>query len=54
MIPDKLIPLIYLLAAAIIGGGLHKLGVPPEMNGLIVGAALTRVKIGAPSNNVEK
>jgi hypothetical protein len=50
MIPDKLIPLVYLFAVAIIGGALHKLGVPPEMNGLIVGAGLTRIKIGAPSN----
>lgn len=44
-IPDNLIPLVYLVAVAVIGGGLHYLGVPPEMNGLIVGAGLTRVKI---------
>ena len=49
MIPDKLIPLIYLAAVAIIGGALHYLGVPPEMNGLIVGAGITRVKVGAPT-----
>ena len=46
---DKLIPLIYLSAAAIIAAGLHYIGVPPEMTGLIVGAGLTRVKIGAPT-----
>jgi len=46
--PEKLIPMGYLLAVAVIGGGLHYLGVPPEMNGMIVGAGLTRVKIGAP------
>jgi hypothetical protein len=49
MIPDKLIPLVYLFAVALIGGGLHYLGVPPEMNGLIVGAGLTRIKQGAPT-----
>ena len=49
MINDKLIPLIYLSAAAIIAAGLHYIGVPPEMTGLIVGAGLTRVKIGAPT-----
>ena len=51
MIPDKLIPLIYLAAAASIAGILHFIGVPPEMNGLIVGAGLTRVKIGAPNTS---
>lgn len=48
IIPDNLIPLVYLVAVAAIGGGLHYLGVPPEMNGLIVGAGLTRVKMPAP------
>jgi len=47
MIPDNLIPLVYLVAVAAIGGALHYLGVPPEMNGLIVGAGLTRVKISS-------
>lgn len=50
MIPDKLIPLIYLVTVAVIACGLHILGVPAEMTGLIVGAGITRVKIGAPSN----
>lgn len=44
-VPDNLIPLVYLIAIAVIGGGLHYVGVPPEMNGLIVGAGLTRVKV---------
>ena len=48
MFSDKLIPLIYLVAVALIGAGLHIVGVPPEMNGLIVGAGITRVKIGSP------
>ena len=48
MIPDSIIPLVYLVAVAAIGGALHYLGVPPEMNGLIVGAGLTRVKMPAP------
>ena len=48
MVPDKLIPLVYLVVIACVGGGLHYLGVPPEMNGMIVGAGLTRVKMPAP------
>ena len=52
-IPDNLIPLIYLLAVAAIGGGLNYLGVPPEMNGLIVGAGLTRVKISTSTAKKE-
>lgn len=56
-LPDKLIPLIYLIAIAAIGAGLHLVGVPPEMTGMIVGAGLTRVKVGSPpgvKKNVEK
>lgn len=53
-IPDNLIPLIYLAAVAIIGGGLHYVGVPPEMNGLIVGAGLTRVKVSSSKESAEK
>jgi hypothetical protein len=49
IIPDNLVPLIYLIAVAIIGGVLHKLGVPPELTGLIVGAGITRVKMPARS-----
>lgn len=54
MIPDNLIPLVYLVAVAAIGGALHYLGVPPEMNGLIVGAGLTRVKISTSTVKEEK
>ena len=39
------IPLIYLVSAAIIAGAFHWLKVPPEMTALIIGAALTRVKV---------
>ena len=39
------IPLIYLGSAAAISGVFHYIGVPPEMTALIVGAALTRVKV---------
>ena len=53
-VPDKLIPLIYLASAAVVAGGFHVLGVPPEMTALIVGAALTRVKVGAPTNGDDK
>jgi len=48
MIPDQLVPLVYLVAVAGIAFGLQYIGVPPEMNGLIVGAGLTRVKMPAP------
>ena len=48
MIPDSLIPLIYLVTVALIGAGLHFVGVPPELTGLIVGAGITRVKMPAP------
>ena len=41
---DNLIPLIYLVTVAIIGGTLNYLEVPPELTGLIVGAGITRVK----------
>jgi len=41
---NSLIPLIYLIAVAAIGGALHYMGVPPELTGLIVGAGITRVK----------
>ena len=48
MIPDSLIPLVYLVTIALIGAGLHYLGVQPELTGLIVGAGITRVKMPAP------
>lgn len=41
-------PLVYLLAAAVIAFGGHLLNVPDGIVGLLVGAALTRVKLGAP------
>jgi hypothetical protein len=47
MIPENLVPLVYVLAAAAVAAGLHFAGVPAEMTGLIVGAAITRVKISS-------
>jgi len=48
-LPDSLVPLIYLVTVAVIGGGLHFLGVQPELTGLIVGAGITRVKMPPPN-----
>ena len=48
MLPDNLIPLVYFIAVGLVAAGLHYLGLPPEMNALIVGAGLTRVKMPAP------
>ncbi|MCP4262760.1 MAG: hypothetical protein GY774_35425 [Planctomycetes bacterium] len=48
-IPDKFMPLIYLIVVAIIAGVFHKLGVPATVTGLIVGAGLTRIRIGKGS-----
>lgn len=54
-IPDNLIPLVYLLAVAIIAGGLTFIGVSAEMTGLIIGAGITRVKLSAsPTQSEEK
>ena len=47
-IPENLIPLIYLLVTAAIGGILFKIGVSTELVGALVGAGLMRVKIPAP------
>ena len=47
MIPDNMVPLVYLVASAAIAGGLYYLSVPPEITGLIVGAAITRVKVSS-------
>lgn len=44
MIPDNMVPLVYLLAVALIAGALTYAGVSPEMTGLIIGAGITRVK----------
>jgi len=46
-IPDNMIPLVYLVAVAVIAGGLSALGVSPEMTGLIIGAGITRIKLSA-------
>jgi hypothetical protein len=43
-----LVPLIYLLTAATIAAVFHVLKVPDGISGLIVGAALTRVKMSIP------
>ena len=45
---DKLIPLIYLASVALIAAGLSYLEVDTAMVGLIIGAGITRIKIGAP------
>jgi hypothetical protein len=45
MIPDNLVPLLYLVAIAAIAAGLTFMGVSPEMAALIVGAGITRVKV---------
>ena len=47
MIPDNLVPLLYLIAIAAIAAGLTVLGVSPEMAALIVGAGITRVKVSS-------
>jgi hypothetical protein len=47
MIPENLVPLIYVLAAAAVAAGLQFAGVPEGTIGLIVGAAITRVKISS-------
>lgn len=51
MINDKLVPLIYLIAVAGIAAGLHFAGVANEVSALIVGAGITRIKIGSPQQN---
>jgi hypothetical protein len=48
VIPDNLVPLIYLIVIAAIGAGLKYAGVDDTTTGLIVGAGLTRVKMPAP------
>jgi hypothetical protein len=53
MIFESLTPLIYLIAVAFIGAGLHYAGVPPELTGMIVGAGITRIR-KSPSKNGEK
>lgn len=53
MIPDKLIPLLYLVVVALAGGVLNYVGAPAEITGMIVGAGLTRVKMPAPSETTK-
>ena len=43
---QPLIPLVYLVVLAIITVGFHYAGVPETATALIIGAGLTRVKIG--------
>ena len=43
---QSLLPLLYLVIIALIAGAFHLLGVPKEMAALIVGAGLTRGKVG--------
>lgn len=43
---QPLIPLVYLVTIAIIAAGFQLAGVPKEVTMLIVGAGLTRVKVG--------
>ena len=43
-----LVPLVYLMAAALIAVVCHLLKVPDGITGLLVGAALTRVKMSKP------
>ena len=42
-------PMIYLLMAAVIAISCYLLKVPEGISGLLVGAALTRVKVPAPN-----
>ena len=44
-------PMIYLVISAGIAIGCNLLGIPEGISGLLVGAALTRVKIPAPATN---
>jgi len=43
---QSLLPLLYLVVIAIITAAFHILNVPKEVSMLIIGAGLTRVKIG--------
>lgn len=46
-VPDNLVPLVYLLAVALIAGALTYIKVTPEVLGLIIGAGITRIKISS-------
>ena len=43
----SLTPLLYLVTISVVAGVFHKLGVPPEITALIIGAGLTRVKVSS-------
>jgi len=46
--PKELIPLVYFVAVVAGACGMHFIGIPLEVNTLISGAGLMRVKIPAP------
>ena len=48
-VPSNLIPLLYFVAVVGAACGMHFAGLPLEINTLICGAGLMRVKIPAPS-----
>ena len=52
MIPDNLIPLIYLVIIGIAAAGLKYAQVDDITTGLIIGAGLTRVKIAPGATKV--
>lgn len=47
-IPDNLIPMMYLIIALVAAIVLKMTGVSGDLPGMIIGAALTRVKMPAP------
>ena len=47
-IPDNMMPLLYLVVAVLAAIGLQAVGVDDTTRGMIVGAALTRVKMPTP------
>jgi hypothetical protein len=53
MIPDKLIPLVYLVLIAGIAAGLKFVDVDNTTVGLIIGAGLTRVKMPSPAGEAK-
>jgi hypothetical protein len=50
MIPDKMIPMAYLVLAIAAAVALKYAGISGEVPGMIIGAALTRVKMPAPDS----
>jgi hypothetical protein len=48
-----LFPMVYLILAGGIAVAGHKTGLPPEVTGMLVGAALTRVKMPTPPPKAE-